>query len=120
MLVFWFCRYAVDSRTDSGRYVIEPPELGAALVGMSISAGEGGTGSGGDDMASTSQPDEQPAREAVVAEVTGEASTRPRSDEKIDIHASDASLDDDESSSSSDDSDRDNLVRPPVRAWEEH
>ncbi len=44
----WFCRYAVDSRTDAGRYVIEPPEVGAALVGMSISAGEVGGVSEGD------------------------------------------------------------------------
>jgi hypothetical protein len=34
-----FCSYGVDSQSSRGRFVIEPPEVGAALAGMSITSG---------------------------------------------------------------------------------
>jgi hypothetical protein len=34
-----FCSYGVDSQSGRGRFVIEPPEVGAALAGMTITSG---------------------------------------------------------------------------------
>ncbi len=40
-----FCRYGVDNQTGRGRFVIEPPEVGAALAGITLSSGVAAAGS---------------------------------------------------------------------------
>ncbi len=88
---FFYCRYAVDSRTDGSRYVIEPPEVGSALAGMSLSAGT-----------SASRVSAVPAERVDGVEVHA-------SDVELDGCASEAS-----SSSSSSESDTGNVVRSSV------
>ncbi len=88
-----FSRYGVDNQTGRGRIVIEPPEMDAALAGISLSSGVAEAARQGYSTAGVDAGNEERSDTGHGTEDDGDANKRAReTSDSVNVHASDGGL----------------------------